>query len=67
MRQSVSLDRGETWTPFEENGLKTEIPFTTIIEISGNRLMGGWSREGPTLISFSEDGGLDVVARTGAG
>ena len=58
MRQSVSLDRGEAWTPFEENGLKTEMPFTTIIEISGNRLMGGWSRVGPTLISFSEDGGL---------
>ena len=58
MRQSMSLDGGETWTPFEENGLKTTMPFTSIIEISGNRLMGGWSRQGPTLISVSEDGGL---------
>ena len=58
MRQAMSVDGGKTWTPFEENGLETTMPFTAILEISQNRLLGGWSREGPTLLSISEDGGL---------
>ena len=58
MRQALSLDRGLTWTPFEENGLETTMPFTTIIEVAQNRLLGGWNRDGATLLSVSEDGGL---------
>ena len=58
MRQSVSTDMGRTWTPFYENGLGTVMPFTTIIEISGGRLLGGWSGEGVTFLSVSSDGGL---------
>ena len=58
MRQSVSVDRGDTWSPFEENGLQTVMPFTTIIEIAGDRLLGGWSGEGVVYLSNSEDGGL---------
>ena len=27
MRQAMSLDAGQTWTPFEENGLKTTMPY----------------------------------------
>ena len=57
MRQALSLDGGQTWTPFEPNGLETVMPFTTIIPISGDRLLGAWSRR-KTLTSISEDGGL---------
>lgn len=58
MRQAMSLDRGETWTPFEENGLRTTMPFTSIVEIAQNRLLGVWSGEGVSFSSVSEDGGL---------
>ena len=58
MRQSLSLDRGQIWTSFEENGLETTMPFTTIIEVAQNRLLGGWNRDGATFMSVSEDGGL---------
>lgn len=53
-----SDDGGVSWSPFEENGLLSVMPFTTIIEISGKRLLGSWSREGITLLSISDDGGL---------
>ena len=58
MRQAMSVDAGQTWTPFEENGLKTTMPFTSILEISQERLLGAWSRDGATWLSISEDGGL---------
>ena len=58
MRQAMSLDAGQTWTPFEENGLKTTMPFTSILEIAQDRLMGAWNRDGTTFLSISENGGL---------
>jgi len=58
MRQALSLDGGGTWTPFEENGLKTTMPFTAILPISRNRLLGGWNRDRATWLSVSTDGGL---------
>lgn len=58
MRQAVSLDGGRTWTPFEDNGLKTVMPFTAILPISRNRLLGGWNRDHATWLSISADGGL---------
>ncbi len=58
MRQAMSVDAGQTWTPFEENGLKTTMPFTTVIEISQDRLLGAWNRDGSTFLSISENGGL---------
>ena len=56
MRQAMTLDQGRTWTPFEPNGLKTVMPFTSIIPIEGRRLLGVWSRHS-TLQSISFDGG----------
>jgi hypothetical protein len=56
MRQAMSLDQGQSWTPFEPNGLKTVMPFTSIIPIEGRRLLGVWSRHS-TLQSISFDGG----------
>ena len=58
MRQSTSVDGGKTWTPFEENGLKTVMPFTAILAISQNRLLGGWNRDHATWLSVSKDGGV---------
>jgi len=58
MRQAVSLDEGRTWSPMEPNGLKTTMPFTTIIRLRDGRHMGGWNFEKSTYISFSDDGGL---------
>ena len=58
MRQALSEDGGKTWSPMEENGLKTTMPFTTIIELKDGRLMGGWNWQRSTWLSFSDDGGL---------
>jgi hypothetical protein len=58
MRQAMSEDGGKTWTPFKENGLRTVMPFTAILPISQNRLLGGWNRDHATWLSISEDGGL---------
>ena len=58
MRQAMSVDAGQTWTPFEENSLKTTMPFTSILEISQDRLLGAWNRDGATFLSISENGGL---------
>ena len=58
MRQSVSSDGGERWSPMRENGLKTTMPFTAIIQLRDGRLMGGWNRGRATWISFSAAGGL---------
>jgi hypothetical protein len=57
MRQSVSLDDGNTWSPLQQNGLSTVMPFTAMIPIDGGRLLGAWSRH-CTLCSVSDDGGL---------
>ena len=57
MRQAMSVDAGQTWTPFEENSLKTTMPFISILEISQDRLLGSWNRDGATFLSISENGG----------
>ena len=58
MRQAMSTDSGSTWSPMHENGLRTIMPFTGIIELKDGRLMGGWNARGGTFLSFSSDGGL---------
>ena len=66
MRQSVSLDNGATWTPFEPNGLHCVVAPITIVPISGDRLFmhyhRGYSEQdrSPLRIwqSVSSDGGL---------
>ena len=39
MRQAMSLDQGETWTPFKRNGLHCTVPPNTAVPISGNRYL----------------------------
>ena len=58
MRQAVSEDDGRTWSPMKKNGLKTVMPFTTIIRLKDGRLLGGWNWQISTWFSFSDDGGL---------
>ncbi len=66
MRQSMSLDNGKTWTPFEPNGLHCVVAPITIVPISGNRHLQlvhrGYSDKdrSPLAIwqSISSDGGL---------
>lgn len=58
MRQAVSEDGGHTWSPMKKNGLKTVMPFTTVIRLKDGRFMGGWNWQKSTWISFSNDGGL---------
>ncbi|MBN2311811.1 MAG: exo-alpha-sialidase, partial [Candidatus Hydrogenedentes bacterium] len=66
MRQSVSLDNGATWTPFEANGLHCVVAPITIVPISGGRHLahyhrGAGDRDRPPLTiwqSVSADGGL---------
>ena len=58
MRQAVSLDDGVSWSPMQENGLKTVMPFTAVIRLTDGRFMGGWNRGKATWLSVSEDGGL---------
>jgi len=56
MRQSVSLDNGETWTPFEPNGLHCVVAPITIVPISGGRHLALYHRR-PT---GHRDGGLEI-------
>jgi len=66
MRQSVSLDEGATWTPFEPNGLHCVVAPITIVPVAGNRLLMHYHRgagdrdRSPLTIwqSVSDDGGL---------
>jgi len=66
MRQSVSLDNGDTWTPFEPNGLHCHDAANTIVPISQNRHLVlynqvyGSSSQSDLWIwqSISSDGGL---------
>ena len=67
MRQSISVDDGETWTPLEENGLSCIVAPITIIPISENRHLahyhqghGPGSRGTPLAIwqAISKDGGI---------
>ena len=66
MRQSVSLDEGETWTPFEANGLHCIVAPITIVPIARGRLLamyhrGQGDKDRPPLTlwqSLSADGGL---------
>ena len=62
MRQSVSLDEGKTWTPFEENGLRCVVAPITIVEIKGKRHLGMYHQRGQGGLtiwqSISDDGGL---------
>ncbi|HCK16059.1 TPA: hypothetical protein DHW51_18185 [Candidatus Poribacteria bacterium] len=37
MSQSMSLDRGQAWSPFQANGLHCRNAANSIIPISGNR------------------------------
>lgn len=66
MRQSVSLDNGATWTPFEPNGLNCVVAPITIVPISGGRHLALYHQgpdnedRSPLTIwqSVSSDGGL---------
>jgi BNR repeat-like domain len=66
MRQSVSLDEGKAWTPFEPNGLHCVVAPITIEPISGGRHLMLYHRgfserdRSPLTIwqSISPDGGL---------
>ena len=61
MRQSVSLDNGETWTPFEPNGLRCVVAPITIVPIAGGRHLSMYHQGGGNLTiwqSISADGGL---------
>ena len=66
MRQSVSLDNGATWTPFEPNGLHCVVAPITVVPISGGRHLMLYHRghsdrdRSPLTIwqSISADGGL---------
>ena len=46
MRQSVSLDNGKTWTPFEPNGLHCTVAPITIVPIRGKRYLAVY-QQGP--------------------
>ncbi len=66
MRQSVSLDNGATWTPFEPNGLECVVAPITIVPISGGRHLAHYQQRvdtnGERILtiwqSISLDGGL---------
>ena len=65
MRQSVSLDNGETWTPFEPNGLHCIVVPNRLIPLSGRRYAAiyvdhGTRAPGDHIIvqSITTDGGL---------
>ncbi|MGC3966854.1 MAG: sialidase family protein [Pirellulales bacterium] len=69
MHSSHSLDDGRTWTPMASNGLKSVMPFCTIVPIDGGRRLLGLTnirRPGDTkdprsnvvAQSTSSDGGL---------
>ncbi len=66
MRQAVSLDNGQTWTPFEENGLRCIVAPITIVPIIGGRHLMMYHRgpndqdRSPLTLwqAISNDGGL---------
>jgi hypothetical protein len=58
MRQAVSNDMGETWTPFEPNGLNCVVAPITIIPIAGNRHLAVYQQPQSIWQSISHDGGL---------
>lgn len=67
LRQSVSLNNGRTWTPFQPNGLHTVVPPITIVPIrDGRQLLAVYQRgkddkdQSPQTLwqSVSDDGGL---------
>ena len=65
MRQSISTDNGETWTPFEPNGLHCIVVPNRLIPISGGRYLAiyvdhGSRAPGDHVImqSITHDGGL---------
>ena len=59
MVQAVSLDGGNTWSNFEENGLECVVPPITIEPISGGRLLALFDIRGERIHqSISGDGGL---------
>jgi hypothetical protein len=58
MRQAVSNDNGETWTPFEPNGLNCVVAPITIIPIVGNRHLAIYQQPQSIWQSISHDGGL---------
>ena len=66
MRQAVSLDEGETWTPLEPNGLHCVVAPITIVPSTGDRRLAMYHRgsrnrdRSPLTIwqAVSEDGGL---------
>ena len=65
MRQSISTDNGETWTPFEPNGLHCIVVPNRLIPISGGRYLAiyvdhGSRAPGDHVImqSIMHDGGL---------
>ena len=64
MRQAMSADNGQTWTPFQPNGLHCTVAPNTAIPISGDRYLVHYAREhgGTQNIkiwqSLTGDGGL---------
>ena len=65
MRQSISVDNGETWTPFEPNGLHCIVVPNRVIPISDGRYIAiyvdhGTRSRGDHVImqSITVDGGL---------
>ena len=66
MRQAVSLDEGETWTPLEPNGLQCIVAPITVLPISGGRHLCAYHRgpndkdRSPLTLwqAVSDDGGL---------
>ena len=65
MRQSISVDNGETWTPFEPNGLHCIVVPNRVIPISDGRYIAiyvdhGTRSRGDHVImqSITADGGL---------
>ncbi|MCL5098018.1 MAG: glycoside hydrolase [Candidatus Omnitrophica bacterium] len=71
-RQAVSLDNGDTWTPFKPNGLHGVVAPNTIVSIAGNRHLALFVRgyqdidQPPLTIwqSISPDGGLTWEPQT---
>lgn len=58
MYQSISVDDGETWTPFEPNGLHCVVVPISIVPISGDRHLAMYHQKQAIWQSISHDGGL---------
>ena len=64
MRQSLSMDHGQTWTPFQPNGLTCTVAPNTLVPLSGNRYLAHFAREDgdaqhiQIFQSVTEDGGV---------